>query len=195
MRRLLVSVAAVALVVTGCTQSVNPTASTPSPVPVFTSPIPPPSTPPATIAPVSCAIKVSADTAHKPAITFPPTSCPAPAVLQSRDIVVGTGPPIKFRQTAVVQYVGLVFSSHKQFDASWDRHQLSSVPNIGQSSAIDGWNDGVPGMRAGGRRLLVIPPDLAYGSGGSGANADNTGTVVGPNQTVVFVIDLVRIDP
>jgi peptidylprolyl isomerase len=177
------SVAAVALLAAGCSQGTANTAVTASPLPTIAPlPVPTPTIP--VLAPVSCDIGVTTDTAHKPTITFA-KACPAATALQGKDIVAGTGPVLEFGQTAVVQYVGIALSNRKQFDASWDRHQPSTVPNIGQSSAIEGWNQGLLGMHKGGRRLLVIPPDLGYGNSGSAP--------VKPNETLVFVVDLVNI--
>ena len=85
-----------------------------------------------------------------------------------------------------VQYVGTSFKNGRQFDASWDRGEPFSF-QLGAGSVIPGWDQGVQGMKVGGRRQLVIPPDLAYGPQGSPP-------AIGPNETLVFVIDLVSVD-
>ena len=81
--------------------------------------------------------------------------------------------------------MGVSWSNGKEFDSSWKRHQTFPF-TLGQGSVIQGWDHGVVGMKAGGRRMLVIPPDLAYGASGSPPS-------IGPNETLVFVIDLRKI--
>lgn len=83
-----------------------------------------------------------------------------------------------------MHYVGVSFSTGKQFDASWDRGRLFDFP-LGAGSVIQGWDFGVTGMRVGGRRTIVIPPALGYGERGVGP--------IKPNETLVFVVDLVKI--
>lgn len=190
MRRIWVPVvAALVLTITACggSNGTAPAAQS-SPSTAATSAAPPPS-PTGTgagpaIPPGKCDITVSKDLGKKPTLTFPKT-CDAPRTLVSKDIVVGTGAPLTAGQTATVQYVGVSLSNQQQFDASWDRNQPFPVEDVGQAQVIDGWNQGLPGMRKGGRRLLLIPPDLGYGASGSGP--------IGPNETLVFVIDLVSI--
>jgi peptidylprolyl isomerase len=80
--------------------------------------------------------------------------------------------------------VGVAFSTGEQFDASWDRGQPLTF-RLGAGRVIKGWDRGIAGMREGGRRKLVIPPELAYGSQGQGP--------IGPNETLIFVVDLVAI--
>jgi peptidylprolyl isomerase len=84
-----------------------------------------------------------------------------------------------------VDYVGVNFSSGQQFDASWDRGEPFQF-QLGAGQVIPGWDEGVKGMRVGGRRVLTIPPDLAYGPAGSPP-------VIGPNETLVFVVDLRKV--
>jgi len=108
-----------------------------------------------------------------------------PSSLIKKDLVVGTGPAAKAGDTVTVQYVGDSWSTGKQFDASWDRGQPFTFP-LGQGQVIAGWDNGVAGMKEGGRRLLVIPPDQGYGA--QGAPPD-----IAPNETLVFVVDLKRI--
>jgi peptidylprolyl isomerase len=123
------------------------------------------------------------DLKHKPRLATPHGS--PPASLIKKDLVVGHGPAAHAGDTATVQYVGISWSNGKQFDASWDRGQPFTFP-LGQSQVIQGWDQGVVGMKAGGRRELVIPPDLGYGPAGAPPS-------IGPNETLVFVIDLKRI--
>ena len=108
-----------------------------------------------------------------------------PSNLIKKDLVVGHGPAAKAGDTVTVQYVGDSWSNGKQFDASWDRGQPFTFP-LGQAQVIAGWDNGVAGMKEGGRRLLVIPPDQGYGA--QGAPPD-----IAPNETLVFVVDLKRI--
>jgi FKBP-type peptidyl-prolyl cis-trans isomerase len=127
--------------------------------------------------------KVSSDLTKKPAIPKPSGS--PPTKLQVEDIVKGKGPAAKKGDKVTVQYVGVSWSTGEQFDASWDNGQPFSF-TLGQGAVIDGWDQGVAGMRAGGRRKLTIPADLAYGATGSPP-------AIGPNETLVFVVDLEKI--
>jgi peptidylprolyl isomerase len=132
-------------------------------------------------------VNVSTDTSKKPSITFD-SGAAKPSSLQVVDVVEGTGPAAKAGDAVSVQYVGVSWSTQKQFDASWDRgSQPFTVAPLGRASVIDGWNQGLVGAKAGGRRLLVIPPDLGYGPQGAGG-------VIGPNETLVFVVDVVSIN-
>ena len=117
--------------------------------------------------------------ARKPVVQIP--SGPPPTHLLSRDLIVGHGAVARTGHPVLVQYVGVLYPSGKQFDASWDRGQPFSF-QIGAGQVIQGWDLGVAGMRVGGRRELIIPPALAYGPAGR--------PPIGPNQTLVFVIDL-----
>jgi peptidylprolyl isomerase len=92
---------------------------------------------------------------------------------------------VKAGQTATVDYVGVSFSTGQEFDASWDRGEPFPFP-LGGGQVIQGWDQGVEGMKVGGRRELVIPPDLGYGPQGSPP-------AIAPNETLVFVIDLKKI--
>ena len=83
-----------------------------------------------------------------------------------------------------VQYVGVSYSTGEQFDASWDRGEPFQF-QLGAQMVIAGWDQGVVGMREGGRRMLVIPPDLGYGATGQGS--------IAPNETLIFVIDLEKV--
>jgi peptidylprolyl isomerase len=108
-----------------------------------------------------------------------------PADLVVDDITFGEGPEAQPGQVATVHYVGVSFSSGKEFDASWNRGQPFSFP-LGGGQVIAGWDRGVAGMKVGGRRKLVIPPHLGYGDRGAG-------NVIKPGETLVFVVDLVGI--
>ena len=120
----------------------------------------------------------------KPEITVPKGKPPKKLVIN--DIEKGTGKVAKRGDQVTVQYVGISFLNGRQFDASWDRGEPFQF-ELGAGSVIPGWDQGVAGMRVGGRRQLVIPPDLAYGPQGSPPT-------IGPNETLVFVIDLVSVD-
>ena len=117
----------------------------------------------------------------KPDVTIPEGD--APADLQIEDIEAGDGPEAAAGQHVHVHYVGVSWSSGEQFDASWDRGSTFDF-NLGAGQVIPGWDQGVQGMKVGGRRRLTIPPHLAYGSSGAGG-------VIGPDETLVFVVDLV----
>ena len=115
----------------------------------------------------------------KPEISIPDTE--PPTELEVTDLVVGDGEEAGEGATVTAHYVGKSWSTGEQFDASWDGGQPIAFPLDG---VIPGWTEGIPGMRVGGRRLLVIPPDKGYGPAGSPP-------VIGPNETLVFVVDLV----
>ena len=125
------------------------------------------------------------DTSTKPVIPKPSGS--PPRRLDKEDIVKGKGPPAKPGDTVTVQYVGVAFSTGDEFDASWDRGQPFPVP-LGTGQVIEGWDKGLVGMRKGGRRMLTIPPKLAYGSEGYPPT-------IAPNETLIFVIDALDIKP
>ena len=125
------------------------------------------------------------DTSVKPVIDKP-TGSP-PKRLVKEDIVKGKGPAAKAGDNVTVQYVGVNFSNGEQFDASWDRGQPFSF-QLGAGSVIPGWDKGVAGMKAGGRRKLTIPPEMGYGPQGTPDGS------IPPNETLVFVVDLVSID-
>jgi peptidylprolyl isomerase len=126
---------------------------------------------------------ISKNTKKKPEIVTP-TGDP-PTELVSRDIVKGKGPKAKAGDTLTMQYVGVLWSDGQQFDASWDSGQAFPF-QLGAQMVIPGWDQGMVGMREGGRRLLVIPPELGYGPQGSGP--------IGPNESLVFVVDLQKLN-
>jgi peptidylprolyl isomerase len=109
----------------------------------------------------------------------------APADLIVEDLVVGTGEEARPGSPATVHYVGVANSTGEQFDASWDREEAFTFL-LGAGQVIAGWDNGVAGMRVGGRRRLVIPPHLGYGSRGAGG-------VIAPGETLLFVVDLLAV--
>ncbi len=116
----------------------------------------------------------------KPEIDF--IEGPAPVELVVTDLEVGDGPEAAPGATVDVHYVGVDFESGEQFDASWDRGESIEFPLRG---LIRGWQEGIPGMKVGGRRRLVVPPELAYGPAGAGHRLSG--------RTLVFVIDLLAV--
>jgi peptidylprolyl isomerase len=108
-----------------------------------------------------------------------------PKKLESEDIIVGKGKTATSGSQVTVNYVGVLFESGKEFDASWERKQPFPF-QLGAGTVIPGWDKGVEGMKVGGRRRLTIPPDQAYGEQGSPPT-------IGPNETLIFVIDLVKV--
>lgn len=109
----------------------------------------------------------------------------APTSLVIKDIKKGSGTKAAAGQTVSVQYYGALYKDGTKFDASWDRGGEPFEFSLGAGMVIPGWDRGLVGMQKGGRRLLVIPPDLAYGANGSGP--------IGPNETLVFVVDMENI--
>ena len=114
-----------------------------------------------------------------------PYDGPPPADLVVEDISTGDGPEAIPGQTVTVHYVGVAHSTGEEFDASWDRRDTFEFP-LGAGHVIGGWDQGVAGMKVGGRRRLTIPPDLGYGARGAGG-------AIGPNETLIFVVDLVDV--
>ncbi len=133
------------------------------------------------IDPGTIAKKLSA----KPAPEIPSDTTP-PAELVTKDIVKGKGKAAKPGDTVSMQYIGYNWSNGQPFDASWDRGNEPFEFGLGAGMVIPGWDEGIVGMKEGGRRLLVIPPDMGYGPAGSPP-------VIGPNETLVFVVDLEKI--
>jgi FKBP-type peptidyl-prolyl cis-trans isomerase len=116
----------------------------------------------------------------EPTVTPPPG--PAPTKLVTKDLIAGTGPEAKAGQTVTVNYVGVLYNGAKEFDASWKRNEPFSF-SLGQGQVIPGWDQGVAGMKVGGRRELIIPAALGYGAKGSPPS-------IPPNAPLVFVVDL-----
>ena len=123
---------------------------------------------------------VTANAGQAPTITAP-TGVP-PATLQIRDIIVGTGAQVLATSTLTVHYTLMSWSKGELIESSWPGGQPAT---FALSGVILGWQNGMPGAKVGGRRLLVIPPSLAYGQNGSGP--------IGPNETLIFVVDVIAV--
>lgn len=108
-----------------------------------------------------------------------------PTQLLSKDLIAGTGASAQSGQNVTVQYIGYSWTTRQEFDASWTRHQAFSFV-LGAGQVIPGWDQGVAGMKVGGRRELVLPPSLAYG-------AQSPGPGIVADDTLVFVVDLVGV--
>ena len=156
-----------------------------------------PTSPPATSAPASqsagsaSAIATIPSSDLSPAGTFgkrPTVTVPSgnpPSQLEASDLIAGTGQVAKAGESVTVQYDGYSWTTKKEFDASWNRGQTFSFP-LGQGQVIQGWDQGVAGMKVGDRRELIIPPNLAYGS-------RSPTPAIASNDTLIFVVDLVSI--
>ena len=125
--------------------------------------------------------KIGGSKGSKPTISAP--SGDAPKNLEKKDIFVGTGKEAVATSVLEVHYTLMAWSTGNLVESSWDSGQTATFP---LSGVIAGWQQGIPGMKEGGRRLLVIPPDLGYGASGAGA-------AIGPNETLIFVVDLVKV--
>jgi peptidylprolyl isomerase len=121
---------------------------------------------------------------EKPSVEIPADTPPS-YQLELEDIEVGTGDEAVAGKVVEVHYVGVSWKTGQQFDASWDRGDTFKF-GLGKGQVIKGWDDGVSGMKVGGRRRITIPPDLAYGQRGAGG-------VIGPGETLVFVVDLLGV--
>jgi peptidylprolyl isomerase len=120
---------------------------------------------------------------EKPEVDFP--EGPPPTDLEITDITVGDGAEATSGSTVLVHYVGVAHSTGEEFDASYNRGAPLDFP-LGAGRVIQGWDQGVAGMKVGGRRRLVIPPHLGYGDRGAGG-------VIKPGETLIFVVDLVDV--
>jgi len=116
----------------------------------------------------------------KPKVTVPKGA--PPKQLTVKDLEEGSGPATEAGDVISVQYVGVNYKTGKEFDASWDRGEPFTFA-LGAGEVIPGWDQGLEGMKVGGRRELIIPPELGYGSTGSPP-------AIPPNETLVFVVDL-----
>lgn len=123
------------------------------------------------------------DVLTKPVVTVP--DGPPPTELVINDLIEGDGATLEPGGQATVQYVGVSYSTGEQFDASWDRGQPFKTEIPGR--VIEGWNEGMLGMKVGGRRELIIPADKAYG------NSPPPSSAIAPGETLIFVIDLVDV--
>lgn len=120
----------------------------------------------------------------KPEVKIP-AGTPPPTSLQVQDEVVGDGAEAKAGDSVTVNYVGVAWSTGEEFDSTWERGEPAES-SLGQ--LVPGFNQGVAGMKVGGRRRIVIPPDLAYG-------AEGRPPTIAPNETLVFVVDLLAVEP
>ena len=121
---------------------------------------------------------------EKPQIDIPAGQSPSPQ-LEVEDITVGDGEEARSGHKVEVHYVGVSWSNGQEFDTSWDRGDTFKF-GLGQGQVIPGWDQGVAGMKVGGRRRITIPPNRGYGKRGAGG-------VIGPDETLVFVVDLVGV--
>lgn len=123
---------------------------------------------------------VTGNAGEAPTITAP-TGTP-PSTLQTQDIIVGSGTEVLATSTLTVHYTLMSWSTGTIVESSWNSGQPSTFP---LSGVIAGWQQGLPGAKVGGRRLLVIPAALGYGPNGSGP--------IGPNETLIFVVDIIGV--
>lgn len=120
-------------------------------------------------------------TTTKPEVDFPGDTPPDDLVIE--DISDGDGAEAEAGDTIEAHYVGVAWSTGEEFDSSWDRGEPLRF-QVGVGQVISGWDEGIVGMCAGGRRKLTIPPQMGYGANGAGS-------AIGPNETLIFVVDLV----
>lgn len=123
------------------------------------------------------------DTMTKPTVTVPDGEPPTELVIN--DLIEGDGETLEPGGLATMHYVGVSYSTGEQFDASWDRGApfTSTIPG----QLIEGWNEGIPGMKVGGRRELIIPSELGYGEAGAAGGA------IAPGETLIFIVDLLDV--
>ena len=133
--------------------------------------------------PTATPTAAAASAGSKPVVTKPPG--PKPKKLVKKDLKVGTGPAAKAGDKLSVQYVGVSYLNGRQFDASWDRGQPFDL-TLGKGEVIQGWDEGLIGMKVGEKRQLVIPPALAYKEKGSPPD-------IGPNATLVFDVEMIGV--
>ncbi|MEY4655298.1 MAG: hypothetical protein RL523_697 [Actinomycetota bacterium] len=107
---------------------------------------------------------------------------PAPKVLTTKDVIIGTGAEAPANSVVAVHYLGVDYETGEEFDSSWSRGESIEFP---LNRLIKGWQEGIPGMKVGGRRMLICPPDMAYGAAGGGHQLSG--------RTLVFVIDLLGV--
>jgi peptidylprolyl isomerase len=166
--------ATAALAVTGC--GGDDSSSTTSDIPAG----PAPAAKPVETPKASTNLK---DTKSKPVVEVPKGE--PPTKLQVRDIVTGKGPAARKGDQLTMQYVGVAYSSGAEFDASWDKGEPFQL-ELGAGGVIEGWDKGLVGIKQGGRRELIIPPDLGYGAQGQPPS-------IGPGETLVFIVDAVKV--
>jgi len=119
----------------------------------------------------------------KPKVTIPDGA--PPKKLEEKELIEGTGAEAKSGDKVTVQYVGVNYKNGEEFDASWNRGEPYPF-TLGASEVIPGWDQGVEGMKVGGRRELIVPPELGYGESGFPP-------AIPPNETLIFVIDLLEV--
>ena len=190
MRRTRISVlvltAGLALAVAGCGSSTPKAANSGSTTTAPTTTTSTTSAAPVTIAPIASPTGAGTFGTAPPAVTVPPG--PPPAVLESADLITGTGPAAKAGDTVSVQYVLVDYATDKEIQASWTSNMpFSFTLDASPEQVIKGWDEGVLGMKVGGRRELIIPPALAYGDN----PPPNSG--IESNATLIFVVDLLKI--
>lgn len=120
----------------------------------------------------------------KPKVTVP--SGPPPKKLTIKEIEKGTGATAKEGDEVTFQYVGVGYDSKREFDSSWDRNKPYALA-VGSGQMIDGWEQGIKGMKVGGRRELIVPSSLGYGPAGSSPLG------IGPHETLIYVFDLLAV--
>ncbi|CAB4885236.1 unannotated protein [freshwater metagenome] len=120
---------------------------------------------------------VSANSGEAPTISAP-TGTP-PSVLTTSDVIVGTGAQVLPTSTLTVHYTLMAWSTGKIIESSWTSGSPATFP---LAQVVEGWQKGLPGAKVGGRRLLILPPDMGYGAAGAGP--------IGPNETLIFVVDI-----
>ena len=138
----------------------------------------------ATATPKATATPDNTDVTKQPKVTVPDEL--PPDELQIKDIVKGKGPAARNGDEVSMNYVGLTWSTSVEFDSSWERGEPYTL-TLGKGEVIKGWDEGIVGMRKGGRRELTIPAELAYGAQGSPPD-------IGPNEALRFIIDLVKLE-
>lgn len=133
-----------------------------------------------------CEVQVSGEQGKKPEVTVP--ACAAPAALQSKDLIAGSGDvAVKAGDTVLVNYTLYGWDGKKLVQSSYDAGQPFPVQSVGNAQVIAGWNQGLVGMKQGTRRLLVVPASLGYGAQGTPDGS------IRPNEALVFVIDAVSV--
>ncbi|RJQ75809.1 FKBP-type peptidyl-prolyl cis-trans isomerase [Pseudonocardiaceae bacterium YIM PH 21723] len=133
-------------------------------------------------------VKVEGEPGSQPKITVP-ADCKAPKDLVSADLRFGDDPAARKGDNVLAHYTLYTWSDHKLQETSYKAGKPFEVEDLGEAPVIDGWNEGMIGVRAKGRRLLIVPPAKGYGPGGTG-----DGSIKG-NETLVFVIDTVKVSP
>ena len=123
---------------------------------------------------------VTGNAGQAPTIT-PPTGA-APATLQTQDIIIGTGTEVLPTSTLTVHYTLMAWSTGQIIESSWSSGQPATFP---LAQVVEGWQLGLPGAKVGGRRLLILPPEMGYGAAGAGP--------IGPNETLIFVVDILGV--